>query len=164
MMRIGQSRDIHRLEKGKTLILGGIDIPSNVSAVGHSDADVLLHAISEALLGALALGDLGTHFPDTDETYKDMDSKVLLSRVVDMIKDQGYELVNLDATVHLETPKLASYIMPMKETIASLLRSPLDVISLKATTGEGVGPVGRKEAIEAECVVLVKKRIHIQPL
>ncbi len=164
MMRIGQSRDIHRLEKGKTLILGGIELPSEVSAVGHSDADVLLHAISEALLGALALGDLGTHFPDSDDAYKNMDSKVLLSKVYDMVGNQGYELVNLDATVHLETPKVASYISPMKETIASLLDAPMDIVSLKATTGEGVGPVGRKEAIEAECVVLLKKRIHIQPL
>ena len=164
MMRIGQSRDIHRLEKGKTLTLGGVDIPSEFSSIGHSDGDVLLHAISEALLGALALGDLGTHFPDTDDTYKNMDSKVLLSRVFDLVNDQGYDLVNLDATVHLERPKLASSIMTMKETIASLLSAPLDAISLKATTGEGVGPVGRREAIEAECVVLLKKRIHIQPL
>lgn len=164
MMRIGQSRDTHRLEKGTSLVLGGNNVPADVSAQGHSDADVLLHAISEALLGALALGDLGSHFPDTRMTYKNMDSKIILSKVYEMVQAKGYELVNLDATVHLERPKLAPYIPAMRETIAHLLHTSNKNVSLKATTGEGVGPVGLRHAIEADCVVLIKKRTHIQPL
>ncbi len=164
MIRIGQSRDTHRLKNGTSLTLGGIELPSMYEAIGHSDADVLLHAISEALLGALALGDLGTHFPDTDSRFKNMDSKVILSKVHDKISDIGYEIGNLDCTIHLQKPKLAPYVAKMRETIAGILKTSLEAISIKATTGEGVGTVGSSEAIEAECVVLIKKRTHIQPL
>ncbi|MFW6298780.1 MAG: 2-C-methyl-D-erythritol 2,4-cyclodiphosphate synthase [Bacillota bacterium] len=163
-MRIGHSRDTHRLKKGSTLVLGGIEIPSPYEAVGHSDADCLLHAVSEAILGALALKDLGSHFPDTDASNQNLDSKEILGYTVERMRSKGFRLVNMDATVHLETPKLSGYIDAMRETIAKITNIKDDRISIKATTGEKVGPVGRSEAIEAECVVLIEQTQRIQPL
>ncbi len=164
MMRIGQSRDTHRLRKGTALTLGGVSIPSPYEAVGHSDADCLLHAVSESILGALALGDIGTHFPDDDVAYENVDSKELLMRVANLMWEKGFQVVNMDATVHLETPKLKDYIDPMRTTIANCLGTKVAQVSLKATTGEKVGPVGKSEAISAECVVLLEQRRRIQPL
>ncbi|MFW5894933.1 MAG: 2-C-methyl-D-erythritol 2,4-cyclodiphosphate synthase [Bacillota bacterium] len=164
MMRIGHSRDTHRLKKGSSLVLGGIEIPSPYEAVGHSDADCLLHAVSEAILGALALKDLGSHFPDTLASNEGLDSKEILGYTVKLMRSKGFELVNLDATVHLETPKLSAHIDTMRETIAKIMHLNVGQISIKATTGEKVGPVGRSEAIVAECVVLVEKKQRIKPL
>lgn len=164
MHKIGFSRDKHRLNTGKRLTLGGIEIDSPYETVAHSDGDVLLHAISEALLGALALGDLGTHFPDSQKETKDMDSKKILANVYDMIKNKGYTLSNLDAMVHLEKPKLAAHIMPMCKTVAHILDVPVENVSIKATTGEAVDAVGRCEAIEAEAIVLLQQPATIRKL
>ncbi|MFW5913567.1 MAG: 2-C-methyl-D-erythritol 2,4-cyclodiphosphate synthase [Bacillota bacterium] len=164
MIRIGHSRDTHRLKEGASLVLGGIEIPSPYEAVGHSDADCLLHAVSEAILGALALKDLGSHFPDTDDSNQNLDSKKILGYTIELMRSKGFELVNMDATVHLETPKLKGHIDTMRETIAKIMKLKVDQISIKATTGEKVGPVGRSEAIEAECVVLIEQKQRIQPL
>ena len=164
MNRIGQSRDTHRLKAGKSLKLGGIKIPSKVGIVAHSDGDCLLHAIAEAMLGALALGDLGAFFPDTDATYEDFDSMRILQSVYEKVRKQNYVLVNLDATIHLETPKIAPYTDSIRENIAAKLKVKKDQISVKATRGEGVGAVGRKAAIVCECVVLLKQGDRVEYL
>ncbi len=158
MMRVGQSRDTHRLKPGKWLRLGGVDIASPVEVVAHSDGDCLLHAFAEAMLGALALGDLGTHFPDTDAAHRKLDSGKILSAVCGMVKDAGYTLVNADSTVHLEVPTLAPKIDAMQRRVATLLDVPISRVSIKATTGEGVGPVGRGEAITCDAVVLLERK------
>ncbi len=157
-MRIGQARDRHRLKTGKRLRLGGIDIDSLVESVAHSDGDCLLHAIAEAMLGALALGDLGTHFPDTVNERKGLDSAVIINTANQLIKNAGYQVVNVDTTVHLERPKLASMIGTMRMRVAELLNIPDSRVSIKATTGEGVGPVGTGEAIECDAVVLLERK------
>jgi len=156
-MRIGHSFDIHQLKEERKLILGGLLIEHHKGLVGHSDADVLTHAISESLLGALALGDLGTHFPDTDSKYKDISSIELLKEVNQKIKALDYEIVNLDSTIYAELPKLNPYIEQMRTKIAQVLNIDIEKISIKATTYEKLDAIGNQEAIAAEAVVLLKK-------
>ena len=155
MYRIGFGNDIHRLESGKKLILGGVEIESELGAVGHSDADALAHAVTDALLGALALGDIGSHFSDKDEKWKGADSFVFLRSVVEMIKERGFSVVNLDSTINLESPKLRPFIEAMRENLANALEIETDRVSVKAKTGEKVDAVGEKRAIKAEAVVLL---------
>lgn len=153
--RIGFGVDIHQLVEGRPLIVGGVEIDATFGALGHSDADVLLHAICDALLGALALGDIGQHFPDTDPQYKGVDSKLLLQHTFDLIKQNGFEIGNIDSTVLLEKPKLRPYVDLMRSTIASILDTSLDKISVKATRGEGLGFVGEGKGIKAYATVLL---------
>ncbi len=157
-LRIGTGYDVHVLERGLPLFIGGVKIKHSHGLVGHSDADVLLHAISDALLGALALGDLGKHFPDNSDEFKGIDSKVLLKKSYDMIKAKGFLLENLDSTVILELPKLSPYIGDIRKTIATVMGTDIENISVKATTTEKLGFTGRKEGIAAEAVVLLKSR------
>lgn len=154
--RIGQGYDLHRLEEGRTLILGGMRIPYEKGLMGHSDADVLCHAITDALIGALALGDIGSHFPDTDPRFKDADSLDLLVRAYNLVRSQGYRIVNLDATVIAERPKLREYIDGIRQRLADNLSVPKNAISVKAKTNEGLGPEGRGEAMSAHAVVLLE--------
>lgn len=157
-MRIGHAWDVHRLVGNRPLILGGIEIPYSLGLLGHSDADVLLHAIAEALLGSLALGDLGTFFPDNDVKYKDMDSKIILMEVYKMIQDKGYKIVNIDSTIYAEAPKLRPYIDEIRKSISNVLNIPIEDVSVKATTHEKMGSIGKKEAISSEAVVLIEKK------
>lgn len=158
MIRIGHGYDVHKLAENRKLILGGVEISNNnIGLLGHSDADVLLHAISDSLLGAAALGDIGKHFPDTDEKYKNADSLMLLAKVNDLIKNEGYSVVNVDATVLAQSPKLAPYILSMRENIAKALEITVDCVSVKATTEEGLGFTGAKEGIAAHAVSLIEK-------
>lgn len=158
MIRIGHGYDVHKLAENRKLILGGVEISNNnIGLLGHSDADVLLHAISDSLLGAAALGDIGKHFPDTDDAYKNADSLMLLSKVNDLIKNEGYSVVNVDATVLAQAPKLAPHILSMRENIAKALGISIDFVSVKATTEEGLGFTGNKEGIAAHAVVLIEK-------
>ena len=156
-MRIGQSTDIHRLAKERKLILGGVEIPSDLGLVGHSDADALCHAIAEAILGALALGDLGKWFPDTDPQWEGADSIKILAQVGVMMRDRGYNIGNVDSLIMIEKPKMAPHIMTMRENIARALACDLDNISVKATRGEGLGFVGKSEGVQAQAVVLLVK-------
>lgn len=156
-IRIGHGYDVHKLVEGRRLILGGVDIPYEKGLLGHSDADVLLHAISDSLLGAAALGDIGKHFPDTDAAYKNADSLVLLARVNEIIKSAGYRVSNVDATVIAQAPKLAPHIEQMRKNIASALASDVDDISVKATTEERLGFTGRGEGISAHAVCIIEK-------
>lgn len=156
-MRIGHSTDIHRLEAGNTLILGGVTIPYELGSVGHSDGDCLLHTICESLIGALSLGDLGKLFPDTSDEYKGIDSSILVQKVMEIVKEKNYRVVNMDSTIFLEEPKLSGYILEMRTNIARLLGVELEQISVKATTSEKVGIIGRKEAVMTESVVLLEK-------
>ncbi len=156
-IKIGSGYDVHKLAENRKLILGGVEIPFEKGLLGHSDADVLLHAIADALLGALALGDIGLHFPDTDETYKNMDSKVLLSKVYEMILDHNYKLINLDATIVMQRPKLRPHINKMRKNISAVLGSAIENISIKATTSEHLGFVGKEEGVEAFATVLLEK-------
>ncbi|KQL56841.1 MULTISPECIES: 2-C-methyl-D-erythritol 2,4-cyclodiphosphate synthase [Bacillaceae] len=158
MIRIGQGYDVHQLVEGRPLLLGGIDIPHDKGLLGHSDADVLLHTITDAALGAIAAGDLGKHFPDTDDAFKDADSKVLLQDVWKLVKEAGYTLGNVDCTVMAQKPKLAPYIDPMREQIAQLLETDIANVGLKATTTEKLGFVGREEGIAAQAVILLIKK------
>ncbi|AIC92631.1 2-C-methyl-D-erythritol 2,4-cyclodiphosphate synthase [Shouchella lehensis] len=158
MIRIGQGYDVHQLVEGRPLLLGGIDIPHDKGLLGHSDADVLLHTITDAALGAIAAGDLGKHFPDTDDAFKDADSKVLLQDVWKLVKEAGYTLGNVDCTVMAQKPKLAPYIDPMREQIAHLLETDIANVGLKATTTEKLGFVGREEGIAAQAVILLIKK------
>ena len=155
MIRIGNGYDVHKLDRGLPLWICGIKIESSKGCVAHSDGDTPLHALCDALLGALALGDLGKRFPDTSEEYQGIDSKILLTRVYNLVKGQGYRLVNADITIVLQQPKIASRIEKMRETVASLLESPISSISVKATTSEHLGFTGREEGIAAYAVVLV---------
>jgi 2-C-methyl-D-erythritol 2,4-cyclodiphosphate synthase len=157
-IRIGYGYDVHRLEVGEELWLGGVLLPHHKGAVGHSDADVLLHAICDALLGALALRDIGFHFPDTDLTYKGIDSKKLLSETWKKIDGLGWELVNLDTTICLQTPKLSDSIDSMRKVIANILEVEIDRVSIKATTTEKLGFVGTEDGISAHAAVLIKKK------
>lgn len=158
MMRIGHSFDVHRLTSGRPLILGGIEIPFDKGLLGHSDADVLLHAIGEAMLGALALGDLGTFYPDTDLKYKDINSAILITDIHQMIKNKGYQIVNIDSTVFAEKPKLNPYIEKLRQSIASILKISLGQVSVKATTYEGLEAIGKGEAMAAEAIVLLRRK------
>lgn len=155
-MRIGHGYDVHRLVAGRPLILGGIHIPYTKGLDGHSDADVLIHAVMDACLGALSLGDIGKHFPDTDEAYRGADSVRLLSRVIAMVHEAGYTLCNLDATILAERPKLSPYILAMREKLSSAMGCPMDAVSIKATTEEGMGFTGRGEGIAVHAVVLLE--------
>lgn len=157
-MRIGLGYDVHRLVAGRPLILGGVHLESDVGLDGHSDADVLLHAIADALLGAAALGDIGLHFPDTDETWRGANSLELLREVVSLIGSEGYRVVNVDATVVLERPRLRPHIDAMRETIAGALEVELADVSVKATTSERIGFVGREEGVAAQAVCLIDRR------
>lgn len=157
-MRIGQSTDIHPLVEGRPLILGGVHIPYSKGCLGHSDADALTHVIAEAILGALALGDLGKHYPDTDPKYKGISSLVILADVVAKMKAKRYTITNLDALVLLEAPKLAAHIPNMKAVLCPILEIDEDRLNLKATRGEGLGFVGRGEGVMAQAVVLLEER------
>lgn len=157
MFRIGSGVDFHQLTEGRELWLGGILIPHTKGALGHSDADVLLHAICDALLGALCLGDIGTHFPDTSAEFKNIDSKILLQRTYTLIQNEGYKLVNADTTLCLEAPKIKPYVSKMQDTIAAILNITAKDISIKATTTETMGFVGRHEGLVACATVLLQK-------
>lgn len=158
MMRIGHSTDIHQLVEGRPLILGGVEIQHTKGLLGHSDADVLCHAITEAIIGALGLGDIGTHFPDTDPKYKGVDSRVLLRATVAMMEQNGYILGNLDATIYAEQPKMRPHMEQICHNIAQDLQVEVSQVNVKATRGEKLGFIGRQEGIAAECVVLLFKQ------
>ncbi len=153
--RIGEGWDIHALVPGRRLVIGGVVIPFHLGLLGHSDADVLLHAITDALLGAAALGDIGRHFSDTDERWRGADSWKLLEATGGLLKDAGWHVSNIDSTVMAQAPKLATYILPMRERIASALQLDVNQVNVKAKTAEKLGPVGLGQAIEARAVVLV---------
>ena len=156
-IRIGNGIDFHRLEEGRPFWIGGIEIPHHKGAVGHSDADVLLHAICDAMLGALNLGDIGFHFPDTDMAYKGIDSKVLLQRCYHLVKDKGYVLINMDTTLCLQAPKIRPHVARMQDAIATTMGISTDQVSIKATTTELLGFVGREEGVMAYATVLLSK-------
>ena len=153
--RIGYGYDVHRLVEGRDLWLGGVKVPAEKGALGHSDADVLLHAICDALLGAVGSGDIGTHFPDTDAAWKDADSRDLLRRVKEIISAEGWTVGNVDATLVLEKPKIKPHVSAMRETIAGILDIDLSAVGIKATTNEGMGFVGRGEGVCAHAVALL---------
>ena len=155
--RIGSGVDYHQLVDGRKFMLGGVHIPHHAGAEGHSDADVLLHAICDAMLGAACLGDIGTHFPDTDPQFKDIDSKKLLSKTKELIKKSGHEIINIDSTICLQEPKIKPFVPQMQITIASLLRIKDRDVSIKATTTEQMGFVGRKEGVVAYATVLLRE-------
>ncbi len=157
-MRIGHGYDVHKLVEGRKFILGGVDIPYEKGLLGHSDADVLLHAISDSLLGAAAMGDIGKLFPDNDPQYKGADSLLLLKEVYNRVQEKGYKLINLDATVLAQRPKLKPYIDTMRENIASALGVDTDCVSVKATTEEGLGFTGEGKGIAAHCVCLIERK------
>jgi 2-C-methyl-D-erythritol 2,4-cyclodiphosphate synthase len=154
--RIGFGYDVHRLQEGIPFWLGGIEIEHHKGALGHSDADVLLHAICDALLGAAALGDIGEHFPDTDPAYKGISSSILLQRTIELIRSKGYEVGNIDSTVCLQTPKIKPYIPEMRKQIAQIMNVDEGAVSVKATTEEKLGFTGREEGISAYAVVLIR--------
>jgi len=156
-IRIGQGIDFHRLEKGLKLHVGGVEIPSVRGCVAHSDGDVLLHAICDAILGAASLDDIGHQFPDNDPQYRDIDSKILLERSYDLIRKKGFSIVNIDSTICLEEPKMAPYISEMKERISSILEVSAENIGIKATTAEKLGFIGKEEGVVAISVALLQK-------
>ena len=155
--RVGQGYDVHKLVEGRKLILGGVEIPHPTGLLGHSDADALLHAITDALLGAVALGDIGRHFPDTDPRYKGADSRVLLRGAVALLAEKGWRPVNVDATLIAQQPKLAPHAAAMVVNVAADLGIPVDYVNIKGKTNERLGYLGREEAIEAQAVVLVER-------
>jgi 2-C-methyl-D-erythritol 2,4-cyclodiphosphate synthase len=157
MFRIGQGFDVHQLADGRPLIIGGITIPYEKGLLGHSDADVLLHTIADACLGAIGEGDIGKHFPDTDPNFKDADSAKLLEHVWGMVKEKGYSLVNVDCTIIAQKPKMAPYIDSIKERVAALLEGTIEQVNVKATTTERLGFTGRGEGIAAQAVILIQK-------
>ena len=156
-MRIGQSTDIHRLGEGRKLILGGVEIPFEKGLIGHSDADALTHAAAEAILGALALGDLGHWFPDTDPKWEDVNSLLILGEVVRMMKERGYRVGNIDCLILIEKPKMAPHIQTMRENFARVLECDISQVSIKATRAEGMGFVGHGEGVMAQAVVLLEE-------
>jgi 2-C-methyl-D-erythritol 2,4-cyclodiphosphate synthase len=153
--RIGSGVDYHQLIAGRDLWIGGVKIPHSKGALGHSDADVLLHAICDAMLGALALGDIGVHFPDTDAAFKNIDSKILLKKCAELIDAKGYKVINVDSTLCLQSPKIKNYILQMQETIAAIIHVTVNDVSVKATTTEQMGFVGREEGLKAYATVLL---------
>ncbi len=157
-IRIGEGYDVHRLAEGLPLILGGVSIPHTHGCVAHSDGDVVIHAICDALLGAVALGDIGKHFPDTDPTYRGVDSSILLRRVVELLGERGYDVGNVDCTIRAQRPKLRDFIDPMRVRLSEVMGICVDQISVKATTTEKLGFEGREEGIAVSAVVLVSKR------
>lgn len=158
-MRIGLGYDVHALIDDRRLFIGGVEIPYEKGLLGHSDADVLIHAIMDSILGALALRDIGYHFPDDDSAYKNIDSKILLKKVYKLMNDRGYEVNNIDCVVACQKPKLKDYIDTMRDIIAKILNTDIDNISIKATTTEGLGFVGRKEGISAQSICLLGKKV-----
>jgi 2-C-methyl-D-erythritol 2,4-cyclodiphosphate synthase len=156
-LRVGLGHDTHRLAPERQLVLGGVAIEHSVGLVGHSDADVLLHAVTDALLGAAGLGDIGDHFPDTDPAYAGIDSARLLLKACELVARDGWQLINLDCTIHAQRPKLAGYKLAIKQRLAELLQLPAAAVNVKAKTGEKVGPVGREEAMCADAVVLLAR-------
>jgi 2-C-methyl-D-erythritol 2,4-cyclodiphosphate synthase len=159
-MRVGTGFDVHALVAGRRLVIGGVEIPYPRGLAGHSDADVLLHAIADALLGALALGDLGVHFPDSDVRYKDADSRTLLRHVAGLVQSRGCVVANVDATVIAQSPKLAPFVTAMRENVAADLACGVDCVSIKATTTEHLGFTGREEGIAAQAVVLLTRDVN----
>jgi 2-C-methyl-D-erythritol 2,4-cyclodiphosphate synthase len=155
--RIGSGIDFHQLVPGRDLWIGGVKIPHTKGALGHSDADVLLHAVCDAMLGALSLGDIGVHFPDTDVSYKNIDSKILLAQSFELIKNKGYKVVNVDTTLCLQEPKIKPYVAAMQQVMASILQVTIDDVSVKATTTENMGFVGREEGLMAYATILLCK-------
>lgn len=158
MYRIGQSIDIHQLVAGRKLILGGVEIEHELGLLGHSDADVLCHAIIESIIGALGLGDIGKHFSDTDDQYKGISSLVLMEKTYEMMDKQSYEISNLDAIILIERPKMAPHIQKMKENISNILKCDIADVNIKATRGEKLGFVGHEEGAVSQCVVMLKKK------
>jgi len=158
MIRFGMGYDVHKLVEGRKLILGGVEIEHTVGLLGHSDADVLLHAIADALLGAAALGDIGRHFPDTDAAYKGISSIVLLEHVRDLLLEKKYEIGNVDATIVAQKPKVAPFILQMNENIAMALKIAVDQVNVKATTEEGLGFTGTEQGVSAYAVVGIEKK------
>lgn len=156
-IRVGIGYDVHALEAERPLILGGVNIPNDVGLKGHSDADVLLHSITDALLGAAALGDIGKHFPDTDPDYEGADSMILLSNVFGILQENGYSIGNVDATIIAETPRMQAHIVEMRENIAEALHCNISEVSVKATTNEKLGSLGRQEGIAVHSVALIVK-------
>lgn len=154
--RIGNGYDVHQLAEGLPLVLGGVEIPHTKGCVAHSDGDVLIHALCDALLGALAMGDIGQHFPDTSDDYKGIDSKILLARVVEMIRDKGWTVVNVDVTLLAQKPKIAPFVPRMRQTLADVLGLSVDCVSVKATTTERLGFVGREEGVAAYASCLLR--------
>ncbi|HDT12193.1 MAG TPA: 2-C-methyl-D-erythritol 2,4-cyclodiphosphate synthase [Candidatus Marinimicrobia bacterium] len=154
-LRIGQGYDVHRLTEGRPLILGGVNIPHDKGLLGHSDADVLTHAVMDALLGAAALGDIGTHFPDNDPVYKDANSLELLKHVVFVLEQHNFSVVNIDATLILQKPKIALFLPQMRQNLARVIKIPINFVSVKATTEEGLGFSGREEGVAAMAVCLI---------
>ncbi len=156
-LRIGHSKDVHRLAPGETLFLGGVEFDHHLGLVGHSDADVLLHAITEAIIGAMGMGDIGHFFPDTDPKFKGADSKLLLKHVIEVMNDNNYSICNIDSTIFAERPKIGPHIKQMRETISSVCNIDFEDVNVKATRGEKMGFVGREEGMGAEAVVLLIK-------
>ena len=156
-IRVGHGYDVHRLVENRKLIIGGVDIPHNAGLLGHSDADVLIHAVMDAVIGALGLGDIGKHFPDNDNTYKDISSMALAEKVYDLLVENGYSIVNIDATVIAQKPKLSPYINEMKANIARVFRITEDRVNIKATTEEKLGFTGNLEGISSHAVCLIAK-------
>lgn len=156
-MRIGSGVDFHKLVEGRDLWIGGVKIPHHKGALGHSDADVLLHAICDALLGALSLGDIGTHFPDTSDEFKNIDSKILLQRTIALVKQHSYTIINIDSTLCLQAPKIKPYVAAMLQTIAQICEVTINDVSIKATTTETLGFVGREEGLVAYATVLLQQ-------
>lgn len=157
MLRIGNGYDVHKLVEGRKLILGGIEIPHTKGVLGHSDGDVLIHAIMDAMLGALALGDIGQHFPDTDMKYENIDSTILLTRVKELIAERGYKIINLDSIIVLQKPKVKPYIEAMRKRVAEVLEIDMEQVSIKATTEEKLGFTGDESGVKSYCVVLLEK-------
>ncbi|MGY0394891.1 2-C-methyl-D-erythritol 2,4-cyclodiphosphate synthase [Fusobacterium sp.] len=158
MLRIGNGYDVHKLVEGRRLVLGGVEIPHTKGVLGHSDGDVLIHAIMDAMLGALALGDIGQHFPDTDMKYENIDSTILLKKVKELIADRGYRVINLDSIIVLQKPKVKPYIEAMRERVAEVLELDVEQVSVKATTEEKLGFTGDESGVKSYCVVLLEKK------
>lgn len=157
MLRIGNGYDVHKLVEGRKLILGGVEIPHTKGVLGHSDGDVLIHAIMDAMLGALALGDIGQHFPDTDMKYENIDSTILLTRVKELIANRGYRVINIDSIIVLQKPKVKPYIEAMRKRVAEVLEIDIEQVSVKATTEEKLGFTGDESGVKSYCVVLLEK-------
>ena len=155
--RIGHGYDVHKLETGEKFVIGGIEINHDKGAVGHSDADIIIHVICDSILGALSEGDIGKHFPDTDEKYEGIDSKVLLVEVMEILNKKGFEINNIDVTVLLQKPKLRNHIIRMIDTLSAVMKIDKKKLSIKATTTEGLGFVGREEGVAAHCITLINK-------
>ena len=156
-MRIGLGEDIHRLVGGRPLVLGGIKIPSPIGELAHSDGDVLLHALADAIYGAIAEGDIGTHFPDNKKETENMDSSLIVKDAIKLALDKGYEIESIDSNIFLEEPKLQPYLKDIRENISSILGIDISKISVKPRTNEGLGPVGEKKAVRASCIILLKE-------